>query len=276
MDKSEKGQVTQIAAEVYEKFFVPALFQQWASRVADLAQISSAQRVLDVACGTGILTREIANRVGTNGSVVGLDPNEGMLVVAKGKAPEIEWRQAYAEVLPFDSSSFDAVVCQFGLMFFENRRAALEEMVRVLRQGGHLAVAVWDSLVNIPGYAAVTELLERLFGGEVADAMQAPFVLGNTKILQSLFADAGVSNAQIMTHEGTASFPSINSWIYTEIKGWTFSDMIDDAQVASDCFRKQKKNSDNSLPQKVQLLSVYPHTSLPRPKYDVKFRAYYQ
>ena len=70
MDKSEKGQVTQIAAEVYEEFFVPALFQQWASQVADLAQISSAQRVLDVACGTGILTREVAERVGVNGSVV--------------------------------------------------------------------------------------------------------------------------------------------------------------------------------------------------------------
>jgi SAM-dependent methyltransferase len=153
-----------------------------------------------------------------------------MLVVAKRKAPEIEWRQGRAEVLPFDSNNFDAVVCQFGLMFFENRRAALEEMVRVLRQGGHLAVAVWDSLENIPGYAAVTELLERLFGSEVADMMRAPFVLGNTKVLQSLFTDAGIGNAQIMTHEGTARFPSINSWVYTEIKGWTLADMIDDAQ----------------------------------------------
>ena len=230
MDKSERGQVTRIAAEVYEEFFVPALFQEWASRVADVAQISSGQRVLDVACGTGILTHQVAERVGASGSVVGLDLNEGMLVVAKRKAPKIEWWQGRAEVLPFDSNNFDAVVCQFGLMFFENRRAALEEMMRVLRQGGHLAVAVWDSLVNIPGYAAVTELLERLFGSEVADAMQAPFVLGNTKVLQSLFTDAGIFNAQIMTYEGTARFPSINSWIYTEIKGWTFADMIDDAQ----------------------------------------------
>ena len=230
MERSKRGQVTQSAAEVYEKFFVPALFQEWASRVADVAQISPGQRILDVACGTGVLTREIANRVGASGSVVGLDLNEGMLVVAKRKAPEIEWRQGNVEALPFDSNRFDAVVCQFGLMFFENRRAALEEMVRVLRQGGHLAVAVWDSLANIPGYAAVTKLLERLFGSEVADKMQAPFVLGNTKILQSLFANAGVSNAQILTYEGTARFPSINSWVYTEIKGWTFADMIDDAQ----------------------------------------------
>jgi ubiquinone/menaquinone biosynthesis C-methylase UbiE len=230
MSESERGQVTRSAAEVYEEFFVPALFQQWASQVADAAQISSGQRILDVACGTGILTREVANRVGVSGLAIGLDLNEGMLAVAKSKAPEIEWRQGRAEALPFDSNSFDAVVCQFGLMFFENRCAAIEEMVRVLRHGGHLAVAVWDSLENIPGYAAVTELLKRLFGDEAADAMRAPFVLGDTQVLRSLFADAGISDAQIATHEGTARFSSIGSWVYTEVRGWTLADMIDGAQ----------------------------------------------
>jgi ubiquinone/menaquinone biosynthesis C-methylase UbiE len=230
MSKSERGQVTRSAAEVYEEFFVPALFQEWASRVAKAANISSGQRILDVACGTGVLTREIANRVGASGSVVGLDLNEGMLVVAKRKAPEIEWRQGNVEALPFDSNSFDAVVCQFGLMFFENRLAAIKEMVRVLRQGGHLTIAVWDSLENTPGYAAVTELLERLFGDEAADSMRAPFVLGDTQVLQSLFTDAGVSSVQIKTLEGTARFPSISSWVYTDVRGWTLADMIDDTQ----------------------------------------------
>lgn len=230
MSESERGQVSRSAAEVYEEFFVPALFQEWTSRVADAAQILSGQRILDVACGTGILTREVAVRVGVSGSVVGLDLNEGMLAVAKRKAPEIEWRRGRAEALPFDSNSFDAVVCQFGLMFFENRCAAIEEMVRVLRQGGHMAVAVWDSLENTPGYAAVTKLLKRLFGNEVADAIRVPFVLGDTQVLQSLFTEAGVSDAQIATLEGTARFPSIGSWIYTEVRGWTLADMIDDAQ----------------------------------------------
>jgi ubiquinone/menaquinone biosynthesis C-methylase UbiE len=233
MSESERGQVTQSAAEVYEEFFVPALFHEWASRVADAANISSGQRILDVACGTGVLTREVANRVGASGSVVGLDLNEGMLVVAKRKAPEIEWRQGNVEALPFDSNSFDAVVCQFGLMFFENRLTAIKEMVRVLRQGGHMAIAVWDLLENTSGYATITELLERLFGDEAAAAMRAPFVLGNTQILQSLFTeftDAGVSNVQVKTHEGTACFPSISSWIYTDVRGWTLAEMIDDAQ----------------------------------------------
>jgi ubiquinone/menaquinone biosynthesis C-methylase UbiE len=244
MGESERGQVTRSAAEVYEEFFVPALFQEWASRVADAAKISSGQCILDVACGTGVLTREVAERVGASGSAVGLDLNEGMLVVAKRKAPNIQWRQGRAEALPFDSNSFDAVVCQFGLMFFENQCAAIEEMVRVLRQGGHLAIAVWDLLENTPGYAALTELLERLFGNEAADAMRAPFVLGNIQVLQSLFTDAGVPGAQIATHEGTAHFPSISSWVYTDVRGWTLADMIDDAQ-----YQRLLQEAENELRQ---------------------------
>lgn len=230
MDNSETGQVTESAAKVYEEFFVPALFEDWASRVADAAKISSGQHVLDVACGTGVLTSEIAQRVGSSGSVVGLDLNQGMLTIAKSKAFKIKWQQGNAEALPFDNDSFDAVVCQFGLMFFENRHAALKEMFRVLKQGGHLAIAVWDSLENIPGYAILTELLERLFGDEARKAMEAPFVMGDTKMLQSLFEDVGLDSPQIETHQGTACFPSIESWLYTEVKGWTLSEMIDDAQ----------------------------------------------
>jgi len=230
MAENKTGQVTQSPAEVYDSFFVPVLFQDWTSRVADAAMVSSGQRALDVACGTGVLTCEVAHRVGENGYAAGLDLNEGMLGVAKRKAPEIEWRQGRAENLPFDRDSFDAVVCQFGLMFFEDQQAAIKEMLRVLRQDGHMALAVWDSLENTPGYAAIAELLATLFGDKAANAIRAPFGLGDKQVLRSLFTDAGSGNVQIETHEGTARFPSIRSWIYTEIKGWVLADMLDDAQ----------------------------------------------
>src|SRR5262245_46222255 len=155
MSQTDKGQVIASAAEVYEEFFVPALFAQWPPRVAGAARIRPGQRVLDVACGTGILARSAVALVGPNGSVTGLDINEGMLAVAERKAHGIEWRRGAAEALPFDSESFDAVVSQFGLMFFEDRRSAIKEIVRVLRPGGRLAVAVWDSYKNSPGYAAL-------------------------------------------------------------------------------------------------------------------------
>lgn len=230
MSSSDRGQVNTSAAEVYEEFFVPALFQEWGSRVVEAAQIQAGQRVLDVACGTGILTRAVAERIGPDGEVVGLDINEGMLAVAGQKAPHLEWRHGPAESLPFEDNSFDAVVSQFSLMFFEDRRAALAEMVRVLRPGGRLAVAVWDSLENTPAYATVTDMLKRLFGEEAANALRAPFNLGDTSLLQSIFSEAGIPNTKITTIEGTARFASIEAWVTTDIKGWTLADMIDDTQ----------------------------------------------
>ncbi|MCB9078813.1 MAG: methyltransferase domain-containing protein [Anaerolineaceae bacterium] len=230
MSDSDRGQVNTSAAEVYEAFFVPALFGEWGSRVAEAAHIQPGQRVLDVACGTGVLARAAAERVGPEGEVVGLDINEGMLAVARKKAPHIEWRHGPAEALPFEDDSFDVVVSQFALMFFEDRRAALSEMVRVLRPGGRLAVAVWDSLDNTPAYATVTAMLKRLFGDEAANALRSPFNLGDTALLQSLFTEAGIPNAQITTIEGTARFASIEAWVTTDVKGWTLADMIDDEQ----------------------------------------------
>jgi SAM-dependent methyltransferase len=233
MSTSERGQVTKSAAEVYEEFFVPALFQEWAARVADAASLRPGQRVLDVACGTGVLTRAAAERVGPAGTVAGLDLNDGMLSVARRTAPHLDWRQGRAEALPYEPASFDAVVSQFGLMFFEDRRAALAEMMRVLRPGGRLAVAVWDSLEESPGYAAVTGLLQRLFGSRAADALRAPFVLGDRSALLSHFGAAGIPDTKLTTLRGTARFPSIQAWMYTDVRGWTLDEMIDDRQFAS-------------------------------------------
>ncbi len=225
-----RGQVTRSAAEVYEEFFVPALFREWAPRVAQAAGIREGYKVLDVACGTGVLAREAAGRAGPQGEVCGLDRNEGMLAVARRLAPAVAWRQGLAEALPYAAGRFDAVVSQFGLMFFDDRQRALAEMLRVLRPGGRLAVAVWDRLETSPGYAAMTALLERLFGEQIAAGLRAPFVLGDPAELRPLFADAGMPDIEIATEVGSARFPSIEAWVHTDVKGWTLADLIDDAQ----------------------------------------------
>lgn len=218
---SESTLQTQIdAANAYEALFVPALFGEWATKVADAAQIQPGQRVLDVACGTGILAREAVSRTGSTGYVAGLDPIPGMLAVAKQLAPAVEWREGVAESLPFSDRAFDAVVSQFGLMFFTDRRQALREMLRVLASGGRLAVAVWDTLDNIPAYASEVALLEQTAGRRAADALRAPFVLGNRKDLATLFAEAGVASAEITTHHGAAQFPSIRTMVEADLRGW--------------------------------------------------------
>jgi ubiquinone/menaquinone biosynthesis C-methylase UbiE len=223
------GQVSQSAADVYETFFVPALFHEWAPRVADAAGLAPGQAVLDVACGTGVLAREAQRRVAPRGPVSGLDRNEGMIAVARRAAPGIAWRVGRAEAMPYADGTFDAVACQFGLMFFEDRVAALKEMRRVLRPGGRIAVAVWAALDNTPGYAAMTGLLQRLFGDRVAGELRAPFVLGEPGRLASLFAEAGI-DADIRQVDGGARFPSLDDWVRTDVKGWTLAELIDDTQ----------------------------------------------
>lgn len=208
------------AAHVYEALFVPALFAQWATKIADATHIQPGQRVLDVACGTGALAREIAERIGPTGHVAGVDRNSGMLAVARELAPHVEWREAVAEALPFADQSFDAVVSQFGLMFFTDKLLALREMLRVLVPGGRVTVAVWDSIDTMPAFATEVAILEKIAGRPAADALRAPFSLGSRDELASLFSEAGTTGAEITTHEGKARFPSICTLVETDLRGW--------------------------------------------------------
>ncbi|MFL6266603.1 MAG: methyltransferase domain-containing protein [Actinomycetes bacterium] len=152
-----RWQVTGSAAEVYQRQLVPAIFAPWAPRVLDLAAPAAGARVLDVACGTGVVARLAAERVGPGGRVVGLDLNPGMLQVAAGLAVRgapTRWVQADAGHLPFGDRSFEVVCCQLGLQYVPDRAAALAEMARVLAPGGRLAAMVWRSIEHSPGVRA--------------------------------------------------------------------------------------------------------------------------
>jgi SAM-dependent methyltransferase len=152
--------------------------------------------------------------------VAGLDQDPGMLAVASRHNPYILWREGRAEALPFPNASFDAVVSQFGLMFFADRHQAIREMLRVLKPGGRLAVAVWDSLENAPAYVAPVALLDRLAGAEAADALRAPFACGNREALAAVFARAGTRDVKIATHRGMARFPGAAAMVEAELRGW--------------------------------------------------------
>jgi ubiquinone/menaquinone biosynthesis C-methylase UbiE len=229
MDDADRGQVTAAAAEVYDSFFVPALFAQWPSVVLDAAEVTTGHSVLDIGCGTGVLTQAAKARVGPAGQIAAIDPNEGMLEVACRTRPDIEWMPAIAEELPFDDDRFDRAVSQFALMFFTDPSRALVEIARVTKPGGRIALAVWHSLENNVGYARLAGLLERLFGQTAAQAIRAPFHLGTASGLTNL-AEKAIADAQITSHRGTARFESLEAWLHTEIRGWTLADEIDDDQ----------------------------------------------
>jgi ubiquinone/menaquinone biosynthesis C-methylase UbiE len=226
MSEADRGQVNTAAAEVYEAFFVPALFGQWTKPVLDAAGVATGDRVLDVGCGTGILARAAAARVGPEGSATGLDPNAGMLGVAAHAAPDIDWRTGAAEELPFDDAVFDRVVSQFAAMFFTDHERAACEMARVLAPGGRIAVAVWGPLDETPGYAAMVELLADVVDDAAADALRAPFVLGDPEQLTGILSTA-FTGITVARHDGAARFDSIDAWVHTDIRGWTLADRID-------------------------------------------------
>ena len=230
MSDTDRGQVSAAAAEVYDAFFVPALFEQWTEVVLDVADIGMGQRVLDVGCGTGVLARAAHARVGPHGHVAGLDPNDGMLAVARRTEPHIDWQTGTAEQIPYPDQSFDHTVSQFALMFFSEPEAALSEISRVTR--GRIAVAVWDHLENNRGYARLAALVERLFGADAADAIRVPFRLGDTDTLVGL-ATAALADPVVSRHAGVARFESVDAWLHTEIRGWTLADTIDDRGYAT-------------------------------------------
>jgi len=229
MGDSETGQVSEDAAKIYEEVYLPALFKEWCPLVAEAANIQEGHRVIDVACGTGALAISVSSHIGTEGTAVGIDINEGMLNIARSKSSSVEWLNAPAEALPFEDDSFNCAVSQFGLMYFENQENAVREMMRVLRPGGSLAVVVWDKLEHNPGFAAEDKLWQQVFGEESAD--ESPNKLGDKIILKKLFKSSGVTNVQINTRQGTARFESIESWIHAGAKGWTQDDAISDDQL---------------------------------------------
>ncbi len=205
-------------AETYEQFMVPTLFGPWATRLVQAADPQPGERMLDVACGTGIVARTVAPLVGEQGEVVGIDINPNMLEVARSTdrdaGLEIQWREGAAEALPFPDSEFDLVVCQFALMFFEDRNAALAEMYRVLKPGGRVALATWQGLDRHPFYRSLDEVIRRKLGmSGIGDI----FGLGDTDELRALMERAGFRNVHIEQASMPARFPEPDQFLAGEI-----------------------------------------------------------
>jgi SAM-dependent methyltransferase len=206
-------------AEGYESFMVPTLFGPWAARLVDAAGARRGDRVLDVGCGTGVVARQVAARLGPGAAVTGLDSSRDMLAVARAAAVRdaaaIGWLEGRAEQLPFAASTFDLVLCQFALMFFDDRTAALSEMRRVARGGGRVVASVWQGLERHPFYSALHHVIERRLG---ASAVQDIFSLGNADDLRRLAVDAGFTAVAIEPASMAARFPNPEGFLAGEIE----------------------------------------------------------
>ena len=224
MSEREGWQVAEDAAATYERALVPALFASWAPLVVALGSPREGERVLDVACGTGVVARLAARRVGPSGAVVGLDLNPGMLAVAAAvpgapRSAPITWREASALSMPLPDAAFDVAYCQAGLQFFPDRPAALREMHRVLVPGGRVGLMVWRGIRHSPGFEALATALERHVSADAAAVMRAPFGLAEADALHALVAGAGFHDVLVQPRAEAVRFPSAVRFVRDQVAG---------------------------------------------------------
>jgi SAM-dependent methyltransferase len=217
MSPQEQWQLAGNAPESYERYLVPALFAPWARDLVEQVALQPGERVLDVACGTGVVARCTAQQVGPTGSVMGLDVNPGMVAVASTRTPRtgvtITWREGSAVAMPCADASFDVVLCQQGLQFFPDRPTALREMRRVLAPGGRLALSVWRSLPHNPYNVILSEAVARHVSPEAGANMRAPCSFGDREALRAVITGGGFHEVRIRLAVRLLRFQSVAEFI---------------------------------------------------------------
>jgi ubiquinone/menaquinone biosynthesis C-methylase UbiE len=221
VDEHEPWQLTGSAADLYERYLVPAITSVWAADLVQRAALQVGERVLDAACGTGIVARLAAERVGAPGAVLGLDLNPGMLAIARALPPpsgaSITWHEASVLAMPFSDATFDVILCQLGLQFFPDRPQALREMRRVLVPGSRLLLSVFGPIEHNPATHALIGALERHLGVEAAAIKRAEHGLADTQELRDLAATAGFADVRIDTVTHEVHFPSVREYVRIQL-----------------------------------------------------------
>lgn len=208
--------ITENPAETYQSYLGPALFAPCADRVLSAAAPQPGESAVDVACGTGILTRRLAPRLGPGGGITGVDISPDMLAVARSlpaaDGAVVDWREGSADGLPVAAGGADLVVCQQGFQFFPEHEAAAREMARVLNAGGRTVIAVWRSLEHHPVFRALMEAEADYLGVPLA-RVAVPFSLGDPEALQGTLTAAGFRRVRIEAASFTAEFPDPDRFI---------------------------------------------------------------
>ena len=193
MAKQDSFQLEGSAPQIYEEQKVPTLFRPLAELTLQHLNVGEGDRIVDVACGTRIIARLVAEKVGQSGTVAGGDLNTGMIEAAKLYTPstgvETEWHQSDVVALPFPDASFDFAFCQQGLQFFPDKLAALSELRRVLAPGGSMIVTVWSSIS--PLFAAIADGAGRYIGCKASTSALSPFAFRDSAVIKALIVEAG-------------------------------------------------------------------------------------
>jgi ubiquinone/menaquinone biosynthesis C-methylase UbiE len=250
MDNTSSWPLHGTAPETYEQYIVPAWMGAWTDTLIERAGIRPGDRILDVACGTGVVARRAAQWVGASGSVMGFDADRNMLETARKFADKeslasIEWHFGDVAFIPVETERCDVVICQQGLQFFPEKQKALEEMSRVLVPGGRLALSVWRSIDRCPFFATLAEIIGNYMGAESTRAFYSSCSLSDREELRDLLSNAGFNNIEIRLEVQMARFPSLDEFLPGYISVFPFAHQI--AEMAGDKRKKMLAEIMNSL-----------------------------
>ncbi|MFU2210185.1 methyltransferase domain-containing protein [Solidesulfovibrio sp. C21] len=200
--------------EAYERYIVPAWMGRWAEALVAAGAVGAGDRVLDVACGTGVVARKAARLVGPKGRLTGVDFNEDMVRAAKRFADQeglsgIEWHCGDVLGLPGDKPEYDVVLCQQGVQFFPDRPAALKAMRAALVPGGRLVLSCWRAVARIPLFAVLADVLEGYFGPAMRAGFQASSSLSDREDLRALLQEAGFNDIRVRLEIQAARHPDL-------------------------------------------------------------------
>lgn len=208
--------------QLYDEYMVPLIFEPYAGDLASRVAARHPSSVLEVAAGTGVVTRHLASALTPDVQIVATDLNQAMLdrAAAVGTSRRVEWRQADATKLPFPDGSFDVVVCQFGAMFFPDKPTAFSEAKRVLRAGGIFIFNVWDAIDQNEFAEAVTFALQGMYPADPPRFMaRVPHGYGSPELVAEHLTEGGFSarpNLTTLAARSRAASPNIPAIAYCQ------------------------------------------------------------
>jgi len=227
----------------YDKYLGPILFEPYALDLAERLKNDQLENILELACGTGRVTKHLIDLIPDNGKLIATDLNPGMVDIAKEKisSDKIEWQIVNAQELPFANEQFDHIVCQFGVMFFPDKEQSFREAARVLQGGGKYIFSVWEAVEKNPRIDTMWKAIYEVFGNDSPDFLQkGPHSFYDRSALEKMIVSAGFTNVKIEAVSKNGSYSEVDDLIRGFVDGSPLTNYLKERGEAAQAALRKK------------------------------------